>query len=324
MQDGLLDTLLAHNPRISSRGNIDWLTVLDSCVQDPETVDLLRQIPASERRALLAEAGRTVYRQDLGNFAAELAYNTDFVVASGQLPGFAEQREDHAACLFAWLSDAIDFSSRASAEAHLAEAEVELAGREHLEPFLGQRGILLLSVFQSHIGYALPLLTSLRHVAIIRKPEAGEGPGLPAQLLDWQDCVEVVPADASGGIRLFQILRKAGVVGLYNDFLYEDARSTPGLLFGRKVPISRTLLRLIQSTRAVVLPITVARSFPLESSRVQVRVFSPLSASLEGGNEPALAIQISIATEALIRRFPRQWRLWNTLQTRWAAGADLA
>lgn len=326
MPNDLLETLLAQNRKTSARGNIDWLSVLGRCSESEETRDLLRQIPSAERRALLAETGRTVYREDLGNYRAELIYNTEPVVASGQLPAFAGQREDHAACLFAALSDFVDLADRASAEAHLAETRIDVAGQDHLAPFVGKRGIILLGVYQSHFGYALELLKTLGRIALIRKPLEGEGTEhIPAPLLEWQDSVELIPADAAGGIRLFQWLRRGGAVGLYNDFLYGDARPAKGMLFGRRVPISRTLLRLIQSTNSVVFPFAVARSFPLEGSDVQVRVFAPLSATVDPAlaNENALAIQISIATEALIRRHPVQWRLWNTLRVRWEAGASL-
>jgi lauroyl/myristoyl acyltransferase len=327
MPNDLLDTLLAQNRKSSARGNIDWLSVLGRCADSEETRELLRMIPSSERRALLAETGRTVYREDLGNFRAELIHNTEPVIASGQLPGLAAQREDHAACLFAALSDVVDLADRAGAEAHLAKTRIEFAGQEHLVPFAGQRGIILLGVYQSHFGYALKLLEILGRIALIRKPLEGEGAEhIPAPLLEWQDSLELIPADASGGIRLFQWLRRGGAVGLYNDFLYGDARPARGMLFGQKVPISRTLLRLIQSTKAVVFPFAVARSFPLEGSEVKVRVFAPLSASVDPdlASEAALAIQISIATEALIRRHPVQWRLWNTLRVRWEAGASLS
>jgi len=324
MSEDLLETLVGAAPQRSPSGNIDWITVLDHCFMDPETRGLLAAIPSAERRALLAEAGRAVWRRDLGNFAAEIAYNTHFLETSGQLPAEPERWEGHAACLFASLGDMLDFVDRPTAEAHLAETEVQVFGRENLDAVPEGRGVILLSVFQSFIGYALPVLESLEHVALIRKPEAGEGPDfIPSQLLDWQDIVELVPADTGGGIRLFQLLRRGGAVGLYNDFLYGDARAARGLLFGRPVPISRTLLRLIRSTRAVVVPIAVARTFPLEGNRVEVHLFKPLSMSLTGGSEAALAIQISIATEWLIRRFPAQWRLWNTLRLRWEAGAEL-
>src|SRR6185295_13037744 len=213
----------------SERGNIDWLTVLDECLEDAETVSFLRRIPSRERRALLAEAGRTVYRQDLGNYAAELRYNTDDLIESGQMPDLAVQLEEHAACLFASLSDSLDFQTGASAAAHLAETQVEVAGLGHLQSHLHRRGVLLLSVFQSHFGYATPLLKTVGKAAFVRKPQDGEEPG-SQRLLDWCETLEVVPADARGGMRLFQILRGGGVVGLYNDFLYPDARAARGFL----------------------------------------------------------------------------------------------
>ncbi|HEY7216565.1 MAG TPA: hypothetical protein VIC28_18235 [Thermoanaerobaculia bacterium] len=326
MPTGLLERLISRDRGRSQRGNIDWLTVLEDCLDDAETVSLLRQIPSAERRALLAETGREVYRRDLGNFAAELSYNTDFVIASGQLPDFGEQREDHAACLFAGLSDAVDFLTRASGEEHLAATRVDVQGLSHLQPFPQRRGVLLLSVFQSHIGYMAPLLETLGKVALIRKPQGSEGRDyFPQRLLEWRAALEVVPADAAGGMRLFQILRNRGVVGLYNDFLYPDARAVRGLLFGRHVPISRTLLLMIRKTGAVVIPTAIARRLPVEGNEVQVCFFPPLPASLapEEATETALAIQLSLATECLIRRFPAQWRLWNTLRLRWERGEEL-
>ncbi len=326
MPTDLLELLISRDAGRSKRGNIDWLTVLEDCLEDAETVSLLSQVPSTERRQLLAEVGREVYRRDLGNFAAELKYNTDFVIESGQLPDFREQLEDHSACLFASLSDSFDFLTRASGEGHLAATRIDVQGLSHLEPFLQRRGILLVSVFQSHIGYAAPVLETLGKVAVIRKPQGNEGSDyFPKRLLEWRDALEVIPADAGGGMRLFQILRNGGVVGLYNDFLYPDARAVRGLLFGRHVPVSRTLLLMIRKTGAAVIPTAIARRLPVEGNEVEVCFFPPLPASLspEEATEAALAIQLSLATECLIRRFPVQWRLWNTLQLRWARAGEL-
>lgn len=326
MPTDLLELLISRDPGRSKRGNIDWLTVLDGCLEDPETVSLLGRIPSAERRGLLAETGRAVYRRDLGNFAAELSYNTDSLIQSGQLPDFGEQREDHSACLFASLSDGLDFLSRAGAEEHLAQTRIDVQGLSHLEPFLRKRGILLVSVFQSHFGYMAPLLETLGKVALVRKPQGEEGPDyFPKQMLEWRDTLEVIPATAAGGMRLFQTLRNGGVVGLYNDFLYPDARAVRGFLFGQHVPVSRALLLMIQKSGAVVVPMAVARCLPVEEDRVQVCFFPPLPASLspEGATEADLAFQLSLATECLIRRFPVQWRLWNTLRMRWDSARRL-
>ena len=326
MRPDLIDLLKSHDTSGSQRGNIDWITVLDRCSQDRESIELLREVPSADRRWLLAETGRAVFRENLGNYADELRYNTRFVIESGQLPELGDQLEEHTAFLFASLSDSIDFAPRASAEAHLAKTRVELRGTEHLEPFRGERGIVLLSVFQSHFGYAAPLLELLGHLALVRKTQFAEMAGYqPPYLTGWDETVEVVAADAAGGMRLFQLLRGRGAVGLYGDFLYSDARATRGLLFSRDVPISRTLLRLIQRTRAVVIPCAVARLPPIEGDRVDVELFSPLPASLnpEEATEAGLAIQISLATELLIRRFPAPWRLWNTLMLRWKTGLEL-
>lgn len=325
MNNAFVERLIAQSPKKSERGNIDWLAVLALAAQDPQTVEFLREIPSAERRKMLAETGSAVFRQDLGNIASELAYNTEPVVQTGQIPGLRDMLVEHVAMLFASLSDELDMANRADAEAHLAATEIFVHGREKLAPFLGQRGIVLLSVYQSHFGYALPVLGDLGKIALIRKPLGTEGPDyMPPKLLEWRDSVELVPADASGGIRLFQLLRKGGSVGLYNDFLYGDARAAKSLLFGGTVPISRTLLRLVRSTSAVVIPMAVARRLPPEGSKVDVHLFSPLAASLEKPcNEAALGIQIAVVTELLIRRFPVQWRLWNTLRLRWQAGREL-
>ena len=328
MPAALLDLLTARYGEPSERGNVDWLTALDDCLHAPEIGPLLRRLPSRERRALLAAAGRTVYRQDVGNYAAELRYNTRSLIASGQMPGLPAQLEEHAACLFAAASDALDFETRASAEAHLRETRVAVGGLERLRPFLRQRGIVLLSVFQSHFGYAVPLLEGpLGPVALVRKPQDGEDPGVAARaLLDWCEAVEVVPADARGGMRLLQVLRHGGIVGLYNDFLYPDARAARGFLFGDWVPVSRTLLMLIRKTGAVVVPVSIARALPAEGDEVEVRFHSPLPSTLVPGEatEAALALELSLATECLIRRHPAQWRLWNTLRLRWEWGRGLS
>jgi lauroyl/myristoyl acyltransferase len=161
-------------------------------------------------------------------------------------------------------------------------------------------------------------------VALVRKAEEGEERS--QRLLDWCEALESVPADASGGMRLFQILRSGGVVGLYSDFLYPDARAVRGFLFGGWVPISRTLLLLIRKAGAVVVPVSITRELPVEGDRVTVRFHAPLSSTLVPGEatEAALAIQLSLVTECLIRLHPAQWRLWNTLKLRWEWGRELA
>ncbi len=326
MPTNLLHLLKPLDEGRSARGNIPWLSVIEQAAVDAHTVALLREIPSRERRELLAETGRAVYARDLGNYRAELHYNTEELVTTGQLPTLPELLADHTACLFTTLSDTIDLAQRESGEEHLADSEIDIEGIEYLQQHLGTRGVVLLSVFQSHIGYLKPALPTLGRVALIRKPDGEEGAdALPPALLAWKDAIELVPADVRGGIRLLQILRKRGVVGLYNDFLYPDARATKGWLFGRTVPISSTLLQLIRKTRAVVVPLAIARTLPLDGNQVTVRFFPPVEASVDPSisNQAALALQISIATECLIRSFPVQWRLWNTLRLRWKAGQAL-
>ena len=195
-----------------------------------------------------------------------------------------------------------------------------------MEPFLQRRGILLVSVFQSHIGYAAPVLETLGKVAVIRKPQGNEGSDyFPKRLLEWRDALEVIPADAGGGMRLFQILRNGGTSGCTTTSSIPMPAPFAACFSAGTCPCVANPPADDPQDRGRGDP---DRDRPPPSRRGQRgggMLFSsaarfPLA---RGGDRAALAIQLSLATECLIRRFPVQWRLWNTLQLRWARAGEL-
>jgi lauroyl/myristoyl acyltransferase len=85
---------------------------------------------------------------------------------------------------------------------------------------------------------------------------------------------------------------------------------------------SRAIVSLALRTGAAVLPFCITRQFPLEGDEVRLEIFPPLP--LEPRRDPddayvqEAAQLFGLATEYLIRRYPAQWRLWNSLEHRWS------
>jgi hypothetical protein len=71
--------------------------------------------------------------------------------------------------------------------------------------------------------------------------------------------------------------------------------------------------------------VAVARRWPVDAGGVEVRFFAPLSlADLDPRDDASLsraAARFGVAVEGLVRLFPAQWRLWGTLEYRWATAA---
>lgn len=308
----------------SASGNIDWADVLVGAYRDREARAFLEAIPSGERRRLLGLLGLSVYQKNLGNYRLELLHNVKSVEALVDDSRLLWER--HAMSFFAFLGDMLDFSSPAAEREHMARTQVDVHGFAAFRAHAGKSGVVLLNVFQSHIGFARRAVRGYGKIALIRKTQDGvAGSDVSALFGAMAEDVVEVPATPLGAVRLLKHLRNLGLVGVYNDFLYPDALGEEGYLFGRPVLVSAALPRIVKKARAVVIPMAVARTFPVEANHVEVHFFPPLESSLSPqASSEALLIEMSLATECLIRRFPAQWRLWNTLQGRWRRAAEMA
>ena len=80
--------------------------------------------------------------------------------------------------------------------------------------------------------------------------------------------------------------------------------------------ISRSLVRIASSTGATVLPGCIVRLPPFDEGNVVIDILPALPIPYGSEELGALSVIFGVATECLIRRYPSQWRLWNTLDTR--------
>jgi len=176
----------------------------------------------------------------------------------------------------------------------------------------------LFSAYQSHPGYAFlsPDLTNVR-VGVVRKAALGADSsitmsGLPANVIE-------LAATARSVRSMLQYLADGQVIAAYCDYVYPGSACIDTAMFGYRVSISRSLLAIAMKTGAFLVPMCIAREGARAASLVHVEFFPPIGSNkLDGFNAEVeqLAFQMGIALECLIRRYPAQWRLWNTLRER--------
>jgi hypothetical protein len=297
--------------RLSQRGNLDVYRMLGDWFGDPAWQRDAGQVASEARRLLLSEIGRDAIHGDIGNFASELHWNLELVDWIWTLEERTALALDHAHFLFASLSDSVDFAT-----GQYVKTDLECCGGEHLQmPREAGRGIILVSVFQTHPGYAFvsPALSQCR-IGVVRK---ALGAGASLALDGLPDTVAELPASAAAVRSLLQSLRDGGVIAAYCDYVYDGSGTIDAPMFGAHATVSRSLLKIAMQTNAAIVPMAVARVPELTEDVVRVEFFPDITA----GNTAALELvdlsfRLGIALECLIRRYPAHWRLWNTLRDR--------
>lgn len=301
------------------RGNVDVPQMVAGWLDDPAWTAAMAPLAPGERRLRLAELGAETFACDAGNFAAELRWNTRSL---GRLwsPG---QRDEvlrrHVEILFASASDQIDFMDPLRA-AHAA-AEASVTGLEHLQRARDAgRGIIFLGAYQCPAGFALHH-HAFRELRIgVVQHMGDEAPRIRPIASGGNHFF--LPATGGSMRNMLRLLLQGGAVALYNDFIYPGVTPVASTLFGKPVLTSRAIVALALRTRAAVLPMAIVRHFPLEENRVTVELFPELMLPQVPHDDhravEAAAMLFGVATECLIRRYPAQWRLWNSLDYRWS------
>ncbi len=311
----------------SERGNVDVHRLLASWIADQAWLESVQKIPVTQRSEQLASLGRDIYTHDLGNFASKLRWNVQYL----DYLWTYEERDSmlckHTEMLFASLSDMVMFLD--AEELARQTDEVEFVGKEHLTAAIeAGRGVILLGVYQSHPGFLIkhPYLARLKKGVI--RYESGGTDQKPSMLLQGlTNHVEMLPASSRAIRSMLQLLMDGQCILLYNDFVYPESKPIISTFFGRKVLISRALISLVLKTRAVVLPFSVARQWPLDTQRVSIELYSALPLHNLQREDPkdlsAGALIFGLATECLVRRYPVQWKLWSSLMYRWHQAESL-
>jgi lauroyl/myristoyl acyltransferase len=279
-------------------------------------------IPSAERRALLIEAGAATFDNDWGGYASRLRGSTkslDYIWA-------ARDREQllrrHTQELLVNLSDTLDFRHVTASELF---DQVTILGDEHLHSALDAgRGVLLLSVHQSHPGFGF-LHPAWRGIGVSTVANLGDRTAPQASLLldGLRDRVEILPTTAAALRPMIARLARGECVAIYADFLYPGTPGIPSALLGGVVKIASAPVALALRTGAAVVPVLVARQESPESEGVLVEFGARLPLSELDPRDPAAqraaALAFGIAMEGMIRRAPATWRLWGSLTSRWRA-----
>jgi lauroyl/myristoyl acyltransferase len=311
----------------STRGNVDIPTMISGWLDDAEWTTMVRSLPQHERRYRLGVIGRRTFDCDTGRFATELRWNTRTLNYLWPFKKLDQILRRHVELLFASVSDAIDFLDPGDAQKVSRQAKV--SGFNHLEEALRSgRGVILLGAYQCHPGFLLyhPFLTD-RRIAAIQHSETdtlGQAPAGPPGARR----VCLLPDSRASVRTILELLNSGQCIVFYNDFIYPTVAPIKSPLFGQMVLISRALISIALKTGASVLPFAIARQWPLEKPQVHLDFFPRLPlASLDDTNAKHLvtaACVLGLATECLIRRYPAQWRLWNTLNYRWQQAKELS
>jgi lauroyl/myristoyl acyltransferase len=307
-------------------GHVDVARMLASWSSDRNWAAAALREPPARRRQILAELGRETFDRDWGRYAAQLRYNTrdlDFLWPGDERRTLLRR---HTELLFAAVADQVGFCD--PNETRRILDDVVVSGTEHLrDAQAAGRGTMIVSVRQSHPGFAFKhsCMAGLACYAIYH--EDGETrASFPALLQGISDRVQLLNASSGSVRRILEALRQNQCVTFYNDFVFPESLGVPTGLFGKRVLISRAAVAIALRARASVVPATIARQYPPGSGHVSVEFYKPLPLEDLDGRRPQDVLQaglrFGIATECLIRRYPSQWILWNTLDYRWRAAQD--
>jgi lauroyl/myristoyl acyltransferase len=327
MPDFFRDRLRRDLARLAgANGHVDIARMLASWSSDRNWVTALLRIAPAQRRQTLAELGGEAFDRDWGGYASELRSNTSDL---GFLwPG--EKREallrQHTELLFAAVADQVGFCDLD--EARLILDDVVASGIDHLRNARAAgRGTMIVSVRQSHPGFAFKhaCMAGLTSYAIYHE-DGDTLANFPALLRGISDRVQLLNASLGSVRRILTALERNQCVTLYNDFVFPESLGLPTALFGRKVLISRSAVGIALRARPIVVPATIAREYPPASGGVSVEFYEPLPLDDLDRRGPRdvleAGLRLGIATECLIRRYPAQWILWNTLSHRWREAAQ--
>ncbi len=287
---------------------------------DEDWLAASRAMPAVERRAWLAELGAAAFDSDCGGYASFLRANTqglDHVWSDAEL---AEILRRHTQSLFVNLSDVVDF--RYARDGHPWD-NVTVAGETHLRKALDRgRGVIALSVHQSHPGFGF-MHGAWKRLGLSAVANLGDRSAPHSSLLldGLRDRVELLPTTAAALRPMLTRLSSGGCVAIYADFLYPGTPGILSTLLGGPILIASAAVSLALRTGAAVVPVTVARKWPLDDGEVRVQFGRPLPFDdMDSKSDAArslAALMIGIAIECMIRRDPSVWRLWATLAVRW-------
>ncbi len=302
--------------RRSQSGNVDVPGLLHAWSRDVAWRECLLSMSDDERGARLAALGGEVYDQDVGFYASEVRHHSrglDEYWDDAERSAFLRR---HAVLLF--LSALDDAVWRSEAAAKLTRP-VQLHGLDWLRGArAGGRGVMLLSVNQGHPGPLLfhPALRDIE-VGVIQHCERPESGG-PLSLGErrW-----LLSADRAGLRHARALLARGGVVLLAGDYIFPGVLGIQASLFGRPVLIARAALALAGAAQVPVLPVALSRHWPPAECVHEVHFFPPVPLPDFGAADFLVgsALAFGAVMEALIRRAPEQWRLWNTLDERWRA-----
>ncbi|MBI2826220.1 MAG: hypothetical protein HYX69_16185 [Planctomycetia bacterium] len=300
---------------------VDWL-------RDETWVAAALAIAPVERRACLAEVGRAAWQRDwggYGSFVRRSISGLDHIWTADQLDEILRR---HVQWLLANLSDVLDFRY---AKSDRLWDDVTVVGGENLrEALAAGRGVIALSVHQSHPGFAF-LHPAMSDVGVSAVANLGDrhSPHSSALLDGLRERVELLPTTVAALRPMLSRLASGGCVAIYADYLYPGNSGTLSALLGGPVLIASAAVSVALRTRAAVIPVSVARTWPPETGGVQVRFGTPLPLGDLDARDPAAraaaALLFGVAMEFLIRREPSVWRLWATLRYRWrSAEKELA
>jgi len=298
--------------------------LLYTWLRDADWIKAVLEIPSRERRAWLTEVGATIFDNNLGGYAAHLRQTTEHL----DYIWTVEQREDflrrHTQGLVANAADTLDFRAGRNDEL-LGQAVIH--GAQHLHAALeAGRGVFLLSVHQSHPGFAF-LQPGWNSIGVSTVANLGDRSAPHASLLldGLRDRVELLPTTPAALRPMLHRLASGGCVAVYGDFLYPGTPGIPAPLLGGPVLVASAAVSLALRTGATVLPVSIARQAASQdehvNEQVEVNFGAPLPLAVLDARDPAsagkAALVFGIAMEAMIRRNPATWRLWPSLRHRW-------
>lgn len=297
--------------------NVDIPTVLLKLAQNQTVINKISTHSYATAISELEEIGEICYYDNLGNYRKELEYNLESLITSNQLTNKDELIKNHCRWIFGTIADINLFLNDFNIK-NLDFPIVKFLNGDILERYKNNRGIILFSVYQNHIGFLLTELLKNDSISIISRGNYDIN-NYSSFLGCFQKKIDIIPATIESGKNIFYKLKNNKILGVYNDFLYPDSRGTKSLLFGKYVAVSETLLRLACLTKSVLIPVSIVKKENKGVKEIEVKFNEPIDTGECEAKDcfENTKYKLSLYTELLIRYSPEQWRLWNTLKVRW-------